>query len=407
MEDVAMAMDRYQQRGVSSGKEDVTEATKSLSKGLVPGAFCKIWPDILTGDPDYGLIFHGDGPGTKLALAYLAEKVGADVISKWKIWTGINMDSITMNIDDMFCAGARNNFLLVNLLGRNAHLIPGRTVTAIIEGAQRVCDFLSSLGIKCLNCGGETADIPDLVRTLSMDHAVITRLRLDEVIDTSRVEIGDVIVGFSSTGQATWEDGPNSGIGSNGLTNARHDALHPDYERFTETYAQETDPDLIYCGKYHLDDPLPGDEENFTIGSALLSPTRTYAPLMQKMFRRLHRQKIHALINCTGGGQTKIGKFGPEGICYKKDNLFPVPPLFQMLHQVRKLPWDQMYKAYSMGHRLEAVVPTDCANQCIDISAECGIEARVIGHVERMNESGRMVLIETEQGKFPYRFKTE
>ncbi len=394
--------DRYQQRGVSSTKEEIHEATKNLDQGLFPLSFCKIWPDILTGNKKYALIMHGDGPGTKLALAYMAWKEG---IKDPDLWIGINQDSIIMNIDDMFCAGAENNFLILNLLGRNAHLIPGEIVAKVIAGSQHVCDFLTSLGIFCLNTGGETADIGDLLRTMNMDHAVITRLRRDKVIDTARIKPGDVIVGFSSTGQANWEKKPNSGIGSNGFTNGRHDTLVPYYRRYTETFAPETDPDLVYCGSYRLEHRLPGDEKNFTIGSALLSPTRTYAPLIRKLFKAIPREDIHALIHCSGGGQTKIGNFGKWGLCFVKDKLFPVPPIFRMLKEVRNLPWDQMYKAYNNGHRLEGVLPRKYVITAIKVSESCGIEAKEIGYVASVKGLMRLVLIKSPYGEFPYTFK--
>lgn len=396
--------DRYQQRGVSSEKKDVHMAVKNQDKGLVPGAFCKIMPDILTGDLNYALIAHGDGPGTKLSLAYIAWKEQANIPN---LWRGPNQDSIIMNIDDMFCAGASNNFLVVNLLGRNAHLISGEIIAEVVEGAQEVCDIFTSLGINCVNAGGETADIGDMVRALTMDHAIFTRLSRDDVIDTWRIEPGDVIVGFSSIGQATWEQNPNSGLGSNGFTNARHDTLAPYYRKYYETFAPETDPKLVYCGKYRLEDPLPGDRKNFTIGSALLSPTRTYAPLIKKLFKAIPREGIHALIHCSGGGQTKIGKFGKWGLCYVKDNLFPVPPIFRMLKEVRNLPWEQMYQTYNMGHRLEGVFPPKYAGEAIRISRSCGIEAQKIGHVEPVKRLMKVVLIKSPYGEFPYTFKPE
>lgn len=394
-------IDTYNARGVSSQKEDVEKAIKNLDKGLVPGSFCKVLPDILTGDKNYALIMHGDGPGTKLSLAYLVWKTGAVII---RPWVGINQDSIIMNIDDMFCAGARNNFLILNLLGRNKHLIPGEVISDIVAGAQYVCDSFSGFGIRCLNAGGETADIGDLVRALTMDHAVVARLPRSEIIDTFRINPGDSIVGFSSTGQATWERRPNSGLGSNGLTDARHDSLDRSYRKHYETYAPETPKKLIYCGKHKLDDPLPGDEKNFSIGSALLSPTRTYAPLMKKLFENLPRQAIHALIHCSGGGQTKIGKFGIHGLAYVKDKLFPVPPVMKFLQKTGKHPWEKMYKTFNMGHRLEAVIPKNFADECIRISENCGIEAREIGHVEVHKGIDRVVIIKSEFGDFMYRF---
>lgn len=394
-------VDSYDERGVSSRKDDVEKAIKNLDKGLVPGAFCKILPDVLTGDPEYALIAHGDGPGTKLSLAYLAWKTGAKIS---KVWVGPNQDSIIMNIDDMFCAGARGRFIIVNLLGRNKHLIPGEVLSEVVAGSQKVCDYLTSLGILCFNAGGETADIGDMVRALTMDHAIITRLRRSEVIDTCRIRPGDVIVGFSSIGQANWENVPNSGMGSNGLTDARHDSLDNSYRKHYETYAPETRTSLIYCGKHKLDDPLPGDEKNFTVGSALLSPTRTYAPLMKTLFECIPHGAIHAFIHCSGGGQTKIGKFGKHGIAYVKDKLFPVPPVMRFLQKAGKHSWEKMYKTFNMGHRLEGVFPKKYAKIAIRVSEACGIEAREIGFITMRKGLGRVVIIKSEFGVFTYDF---
>jgi phosphoribosylformylglycinamidine cyclo-ligase len=395
--------DTYEERGVSSGKEEVEKAIRQMDRGLFPGSFCKILPDVLTGDPEYCLIAHGDGPGTMLALAYLAWKIGAKIADLWVI---PNQASLVMNIDDMFCAGARRRFVIVNLLGRNKHLIPGEVLSQVVSGSQWVLDFLTSLGIPCFNAGGETADIGDMVRALTMDHAVITRLRRSEVINPQRVKPGDAIVGFSSTGQARWETDPNSGIGSNGFTDARHDVLLPIYKRYYETYAPETRDSLIYRGKYYLEDPLPGDEKNFTIGSALLCKTRTYAPLMKKLFEKLPHSAIHALIHNSGGGQTKIGKFGKSGLVYVKNNLFPTPPIMRLIQKAGEHTPKKMCKTYNMGHRLEWVGPKQYVEKVMRISEDdCGIEARQIGHVESQNIPGRKVIIEYAGKRFAYPFK--
>lgn len=396
--------DTYEERGVSSGKEEVEAAIAQMDKGLFPDAFCKILPDVLTGNPKYCLIAHGDGPGTMLALAYLTQKTG---IKRPDLWIVPNQASLVMNIDDMHCAGARGRFVVINLLGRNKHLIPGEILSEVISGSQEVLNYLTGLGIPCFNAGGETADIGDLVRTLTMDHAVITRMRRSEVIRTRKVRPGDVIIGFSSTGQARWETEPNSGMGANGLTDARHDSLSYNYRSHSETYAPETKIKLIYRGNHMLYDPLPGDEENFTIGSALLCKTRTYAPLMRKIFESLPHGAIHALIHCSGGGQTKIGKFGPGGIAYVKNNLFPTPPVMRFIQQAGGHTWKKMCKTFNMGHRLEGVFPRKYIKEVIRISQEeCGIEARVIGYVEKNNGPGRKVVIKYRKGRpFVYHFK--
>lgn len=394
---------RYRARGVSAGKDDVHAALDGDDPGLFPGAFCKIVSDELTGEATHCLVLHADGAGTKAALAYLAwrERLGGDP------WAGIAQDSLVMNLDDCACVGALGPFLVSNTIGRNAHRIPGEVIAAIVAGYRRVCEVLATEGIVCRLAGGETADVGDLVRTLVVDSTVVARLRRDRVVDAGRMAPGDVIVGFSSTGQAAWEDAPSSGIGANGLTSARHELLAAAYrERFPETYAGETDPALVYCGRYRLDDPLPGDAR-FTVREALLSPTRTYLPLVRRLLAVVPPTDVHGLVHCSGGGQTKILRFGGAGRAtgnrYVKDALFPVPPLFEALGTAGGQEWAEMYAVYNMGHRLEAVVPPRRADDCIALARDCGVEARVIGRVEDRGAPGNEVVVRTPHGEFVYR----
>lgn len=395
-----MAQDRYEQRGVSSSKEDVHAAISGLDQGVFPGAFCKILPDTLGGDSDWCVVQHADGAGTKAGLAYLAWKLSGDL----GVWQGIAQDSIVMNSDDMGCVGATGPFLVSNTIDRNKVRIPSEVVTALIQGNEDVLELLRRHGIACHSAGGETADVGDLSRTIIVNSTLMTRMRRDSVIDASRINAPALIIGFSSTGQAIWEDAPNSGIGSNGLTNARHDVLSSEYRVHTETYAPETSPDLIYSGKFKLTDSLPGDDR-FTIGSALLSPTRTYLPLIAYLVEKMGRDKFLGFVHCSGGGQTKIGKFGQPGIVYVKDNLFATPPLFTVLQEACGLPWREMYQTYNMGHRLEAVVRSETvAKRCIEIARGCGIDARIVGRVEKDsgNPSGRTVVIQHNDTEFTY-----
>ena len=388
---------RYRARGVSSGKAEVHAAIRSQDKGLFPGAFCKIVPDLLTGDADHCLIMHADTAGSKASLAYLAwrEGLGDD------LWQGVAQDALVMNLDDCACAGALGPYLVCNTIGRHARLISGTAITGIIAGYQRVCDMLGTEGISCLLTGGETADVGDVVRTVDVGCTVTTRLRRDQVIDASRARPGDVIVAFSSTGQARWESQPNAGIGSNGLTSARHDALGHDYAaRYPETYAPDTDPAMIYCGPHRLEDPLPGAED-MSIGQALLSPTRTYLPLIKTLLATVPRSAIHALIHCTGGGQTKIGHFG-RGLRYIKDALLPTPPLFALLRTVSGTSWAEAYAVWNMGARLEAVVEPHIADDCIAVARDCGIAAQIHGRVEAHSEPGNQVIIVGEGGEHRY-----
>ncbi len=392
----------YQARGASAGKAEVHAAIAGQDPGVFPGAFCKLVADELTGDPAYCLAVHADGAGTKSALAYLAWREGADA----SVWAGIAQDSLVMNLDDLACVGATGPFLISNTIGRNAKRIPGAVIAAIVAGYQAVCDRLAGQGIACRMTGGETADVGDLVRTVIVDSTVVCRLPRRQVIDAARIAPGDAIVGFSSTGQAAWEDAPNAGMGSNGLTSARHDGLGGDYrERYPETYAPEIDPRLVYCGRHRLGDPLPGDPR-FTVGSALLSPTRTYLPLVARLRTAVPEGALHALIHCSGGGQAKIGKFGrpgaARGLRYVKDELFPVPPLFAMLQAATGRGWGEMYTVFNMGHRLEAVVPPAQVDACLAEAAACAIEARVVGRVEERDQPGNEVVVRSPWGEFRY-----
>jgi phosphoribosylformylglycinamidine cyclo-ligase len=390
---------RYQARGVSAGKGEVHQAISAQDAGLFPGAFCKIVPDHLTGSAEHCLLMHADGAGTKSSLAYLHWKVTGDA----SVWPGIAQDSLVMNLDDCACVGAMGPFLISNTIGRNAKRIPGEVIRGIVEGYQRLCDTLSDLGIPCVMTGGETADVGDLVRTIIADSTVTARLPRADVIDAANMVPGDVIVGFSSTGQATWETVPNAGMGSNGLTSARHELLGSDYRsRFTETYAPEIDPTLVYCGQFAVSDPLPGDPR-FTVGKAILSPTRTYVPLIKRLLDTMPRSDVHGLIHCSGGGQSKIVKFGAPGNRYVKDRLFAVPPLFAALKEHTGQSWAEMHSVYNMGHRLEAVLPQRRVDDALAVAKACGIDAQVVGRVESTGTPQRDVVITTAHGTFTYR----
>ncbi len=394
--------DRYRSRGVSAGKGEVHAAIARQDGGLYPGAFCKIVADELTGDAAHCLVMHADGAGSKSALAYLQWMESQDA----EVWRGIAQDSLVMNLDDCGCVGALGPYLISNTIGRNAKRIPGTVIAGIVEGYQRTCDLLTRHGIPCRMTGGETADLGDLVRTLVVDSTVVARLRRDQVVDAARIAPGDVIVGFSSTGRAAWEEIDNSGMGSNGLTSARHELLGGDYRaRYPETYAPEIDPSLVYCGRFRLSDPLPGS--TFTAGQALLSPTRTYLPLIRRLIDGVPHADLHGLIHCSGGGQSKIVKFGAagaaRGLRYVKDALFPVPPLFAALKDATGQSWAEMHSVYNMGHRLEAIVPEGRAQACIDAARDCRIEARVVGRVEPSDTAGNEVVVRTAHGEFTYR----
>ncbi len=389
---------RYQARGVSAGKTEVHAAIARQDPGVFPGAFCKIVPDALSGSADHCLVMHADGAGTKSSLAYLYWKETGDAA----VWSGIAQDSLVMNLDDCACVGAMGPFLISNTIGRNAKRVPGTVIRHIVDGYQRLCDTLTGLGLPCVMTGGETADVGDLVRTVIADSTITTRLRRDEVIDAGRIAPGDVIVGFSSTGRAAWETVDNAGMGSNGLTSARHELLGADYRtKYPETYAPEVDPALVYCGRFPVTAPLPGDA-GFTVGQAILSPTRTYLPLIKRLFEAIPRSEITGLIHCSGGGQSKIVKFGRPGNRYVKDALFPVPPLFAALKEHTGQSWAEMYSVYNMGHRLEATLPERRVEAALAVAAACGIAARVVGRVESTGGLEREVVVRTAHGEFRY-----
>lgn len=385
--------DRYAQRGVSASKEDVHNAIAQLDKGLFPKAFCKIVPDTLAGDPDYCTIMHADGAGTKSALAYLYWRETGDL----SVWKGIAQDAIVMNTDDLICVGATGPMLLSSTIGRNKNLIPGEVIAELINGTEVVLQMLREHGIEIYSTGGETADVGDLVRTVIVDSTVIARMRRDEVISNDRIQAGDVIVGLASFGQATYETQYNGGMGSNGLTSARHDVLA---HNLADTYPESFDPainkSLIYSGSKRLTDTVDGT--GLTVGQLILSPTRTYAPVAKVLLDEL-RPHLHGLVHCSGGAQTKVLHF-VENVHVIKDNLFPIPPLFRMIQAESGTSWQEMYKVFNMGHRLEVYLPEEQAQRVIEIAQSFQIDAQVIGRVEAYE--GKRVTIESEMGTFLY-----
>lgn len=388
-----MTSDRYNQRGVSASKEDVHKAISKLDKGLFPKAFCKITEDYLTGDAEYCSIMHADGAGTKSSLAYLYWKETGDM----SVWKGIAQDAIVMNVDDLLCVGATNNMLLSSTIGRNKNLIPGEVIAALINGTEEVLQMLRDHGLSIISTGGETADVGDLVRTLIVDSTVIARMKRSEVIDNVNIKAGDVIVGLASYGQATYESEYNGGMGSNGLTSARHDVFHHGYaERYPETFDGAVPNNLVYSGGLKLTDDVPGVALN--AGKLVLSPTRTYAPVVVAMLKEW-RPIIHGMVHCSGGAQTKVLHF-VENLHIIKDNLLPVPPLFTMIQEQSKTDWKEMYKVFNMGHRLEIYLEEKYASQLISLSKSFGIDAQIIGRVETDTKS--RVSIKSALGTFQY-----
>ncbi|HMU12718.1 MAG: phosphoribosylformylglycinamidine cyclo-ligase [Bacteroidetes bacterium] len=385
--------DRYTRRGVSADKEDVHRAITGLDKGLFPKAFCKVVPDSLVGSPDHCIVMHADGAGTKSALAYAYWKETGDL----SVWHGIAQDAVVMNLDDLLCVGITDNILLSSTIGRNKRLIPGEVIAAIIEGTELFLERMRGLGIGITSTGGETADVGDLVRTVIVDSTVTARLRREDVIDNARIRGGDIIVGLASSGQATYEDGHNAGMGSNGLTSARHDVFTKEVgERYPETFDPGTPEALIYGGRAGLTDPLHGTPLDF--GKAVLSPTRTYAPVIREVLKAM-RADIHGMVHCSGGAQTKVLHF-IEGLRVIKDALFPVPPLFAAIQRMSGTDWREMYKVFNMGHRMELYVPEARAQEIIGISRTFGIEGRIIGRVEAA--ATKEVVIAGENGTFSY-----
>ncbi len=383
---------RYMQRGVSAAKEDVHNAIKNIDKGLFPQAFCKIIPDILGGDPEYCNIMHADGAGTKSSLAYMYWRETGDL----KVWKGIAQDAIVMNTDDLLCVGATDNILVSSTIGRNKLLIPGEVISAIINGTDELLQELRQMGIGIWPTGGETADVGDLVRTIIVDSTVTCRMRRADVIDNANIRPGDVIVGLSSTGQATYEHSYNGGMGSNGLTSARHDVFAKYLaERYPESYDHQVPSELVYSGKYKLTDKAP---EALTMGQLVLSPTRTYAPVIKRLLDEL-RPQVHGMVHCTGGAQTKVLHFVAEDCRVVKDNMFPVPPLFHAIHECSGTDWREMYQVFNMGHRMEIYVRPEVAQQVIDISRSFNIDAQIVGHIE---QGRRSLTIKSEFGQFDY-----
>lgn len=389
--------DRYGQRGVSASKEDVHKAIEKLDKGLFPKAFCKITPDYLTNDPDYCTIMHADGAGTKSSLAYLYWRETGDL----SVWRGIAQDAIVMNTDDLLCVGATDHMLLSSTIGRNKNLIPGEVIAEIINGTEAVLAMLRDHGVGIWSTGGETADVGDLVRTVIVDSTVVARLKRSDVIDNANIQAGDVIVGLASSGQATYESEYNGGMGSNGLTSARHDVLGKYLaERFPESYDPQVAEHLVYSGSKALTDTIKVGEAfgEQTVGKLVLSPTRTYAPVVKAFLDEL-RPVIHGMVHCSGGAQTKVLHF-VNNLHIIKDNLFPTPPLFELIQQESHTAWSEMYKVFNMGHRLEVYLPEQYAQAVIDAARSFGIEAQVIGRVEASTH--KQVTIRSTAGTFVY-----
>lgn len=389
-----MSNQRYDQRGVSASKEDVHNAIKNIDKGLYPKAFCKIVPDYLGNDPAYCNIMHADGAGTKSSLAYIYWRETGDL----SVWKGIAQDALIMNVDDLLCVGATDNILLSSTIGRNKNLIPGEVIAAIINGTNELCDDLASLGVHIYPTGGETADVGDLVRTIIVDSTVSCRMKRSDVIDNANIQAGDVIVGLSSSGQATYETSYNGGMGSNGLTSARHD-LFANYlaQKYPESYDNSIPSDLVYSGGMRLTDAIEG--LGIDAGKLVLSPTRTYAPVISQIIKTL-KEEIHGMVHCSGGAQTKILHFLGEGLKVMKNNLFPIPPLFELIQQHSGTSWNEMYKVFNMGHRMEIYLPETYAQQVIDISRSFQIDAQIVGYVD--SSENRELVIESDKGRFVY-----
>ncbi len=389
-----MTQERYMQRGVSAAKEDVHNAIKNVDKGLFPKAFCKILPDLLGQDEAYCNLMHADGAGTKSSLAYIYWKETGDL----SVWKGIAQDALVMNLDDLLCVGATDNILVSSTIGRNKALIPGEVIAAIINGTEELLEELRDLGVGITSSGGETADVGDLVRTIIVDSTVTCRMKRSDVIDNARIQAGDVIVGLSSYGQATYERCYNGGMGSNGLTSARHDVLN---NYLSKLYPESFDPsipkDLVYSGSRNLLDPVEGTPMN--TGQLILSPTRTYAPIVASVLKEM-RSAIHGMVHCTGGAQTKVLHF-VENKHIVKDNLLPIPPLFQLIAQESGAEAKELYKVFNMGHRLEFYLSEKDAERVIEISKNFGVEAQVIGHVEE-GDGKNSLLLDTPYGKLYY-----
>jgi phosphoribosylformylglycinamidine cyclo-ligase len=384
---------KYNKRGVSSTKEDVHAAIKNLDKGLYPGAFCKIVPDILGGDKEFCNIMHSDGAGTKSSLAYIYWKETGDL----SVWKGLAQDAIVMNLDDLLCVGAYNNILFSSTIGRNKNHIPGEVIAAVINGTEEVLEELRDLGIGIWSTGGETADMGDLVRTIVIDSTVITRMKRSEVISNHTISDGDIIIGLSSSGKTSYEKGYNSGMGSNGLTSARHDLFAPYLaSKYPESLDTTLPYDLIYSGRYRLTDPIDGLDTD--AGKLVLSPTRTYAPVIKKIIETMHSE-IHGMVHCSGGGLTKVMHF-VDNMHIVKNDLFPLPTLFRLIHEQSGTSWEEMYRVFNMGHRFEIYTNSKNAAEIISIASGFNLEAKVVGYCEASEK--KRLTINSEFGKFEY-----
>ncbi|MBL0737034.1 phosphoribosylformylglycinamidine cyclo-ligase [Flavobacterium sp. GN10] len=385
---------RYAQRGVSASKEDVHNAIKNIDKGLFPQAFCKIVPDYLTQDDEHCLIMHADGAGTKSSLAYMYWKETGDL----SVWKGIAQDALIMNIDDLLCVGATDNILLSSTIGRNKNLIPAEVISAIINGTEELINELKSFGVTIHSTGGETADVGDVVRTIIVDSTVTARMKRSDVVDNANIQAGDVIVGLASFGQATYEKSYNGGMGSNGLTSARHDVFGKYLaKKYPESYDAAVPEDLIYSGQVNLTDEVENSPIN--AGQLVLSPTRTYAPIIKKILDKYTPEDIHGMVHCSGGAQTKILHFVKD-LHVIKDNLFPVPPLFKLIQEQSKTDWKEMYQVFNCGHRMELYVPENIAQDIIEISKSFNVDAQIVGRVEA-SDSKKLTII-SEYGTFNY-----
>ena len=388
-----MSSNRYSLRGVSADKEDVHSAIKNVDKGLFPQAFCKIVPDYLSNDDDYCLVMHADGAGTKSSLAYMYWKETGDI----SVWKGIAQDALVMNLDDLLCVGVTNNILISSTIGRNKNLIPGEVISAIINGTEELLSDLRNQGVDIKSTGGETADVGDLVRTIIVDSTVVARLKREDVISNHNIQNGDVIVGLSSFGQASYESKYNGGMGSNGLTSARHD-IFSNYlaNKYPESFDPSVPEDLIYSGTKNLTDTH--DDLTVDIGKLVLSPTRTYAPIIKKILDG-YRNDIHGIIHCSGGAQTKVLHF-VDDVHVIKDNLFDIPILFELIQKESNTDWKEMYKVFNMGHRMELYVPKEIADNIIAISKQFNVDAKVVGRVEA--NAGKKLTIKSQYGEFVY-----
>ena len=385
---------RYNQRGVSASKEDVHNAIKNIDKGLFPKAFCKIVPDYLTNDDDYCLIMHADGAGTKSSLAYLYWRETGDI----SVWKGIAQDALIMNIDDLLCVGATDNILLSSTIGRNKNLIPAEVISAIINGTEELIAELKAFGVTIHSTGGETADVGDLVRTIIVDSTVTARMKRKDVIDNANIQPGDVIVGLASFGQAKYEKSYNGGMGSNGLTSARHDVFAKYLaEKYPESFDAAVPYELVYSGQTKLTDTVA--DSPIDAGKLVLSPTRTYAPIIKAILEKYTAKDIHGMVHCSGGAQTKVLHF-VDNVHVIKDNLFPVPPLFKLIQENSKTDWKEMYQVFNCGHRMELYVPEEIADDIISISESFGVEARIVGRVEA--SENKKLTIQSEFGVFEY-----